>query len=167
MLKPLGHAYRKTALIHAVQWWKMGDHPAVKLFSSDPDTRDKDGNERGWVTTLEGGHIVTPGDWIATGVQGEHWPIKPDIFAKTYEVVQTNASPADAGLAKMREVLVQSLARRFCGWRLPKDFAPDNGISYQRPNYAPEVDATPTGTNLFTVAQAEDMFRDLLADDLT
>ncbi|KYK53598.1 hypothetical protein AYO51_15900 [Lactiplantibacillus plantarum] len=24
------------------------------------------------------------GDWIATGVNGEHWPIKNDVFKKTY-----------------------------------------------------------------------------------
>jgi hypothetical protein len=40
----------------------------------------------GWVQTLEGGHIVTPGDWIITGVKGEHYPCKPDIFEMTYEV---------------------------------------------------------------------------------
>jgi len=33
----------------------------------------------------EGGHIVTPGDWIITGVAGEHYPCKPDIFELTYE----------------------------------------------------------------------------------
>src|SRR5574343_209516 len=36
--------------------------------------------EHGWIDTLEGGHIVCPGDWIITGVQGEHYPCKPDIF---------------------------------------------------------------------------------------
>lgn len=39
----------------------------------------------GWIDTLEGGHIVCPGDWIITGVQGERYPCKPDIFAATYE----------------------------------------------------------------------------------
>lgn len=39
----------------------------------------------GWIDTKEGGHIVCPGDWIITGVQGEHYPCKPDIFAATYE----------------------------------------------------------------------------------
>jgi hypothetical protein len=33
---------------------------------------------------------VTPGDWIITGVNGEHYPCKPDIFAKTYEPVGEN-----------------------------------------------------------------------------
>jgi hypothetical protein len=42
----------------------------------------------GWIDTLEGGHIVCPGDWIITGVQGEYYPCKPDIFAITYEVVE-------------------------------------------------------------------------------
>lgn len=42
----------------------------------------------GWIDTLEGGHIVCPEDWIITGVQGEHYPCKPDIFAATYEPVE-------------------------------------------------------------------------------
>jgi len=41
----------------------------------------------GWIDTKEGGHIVCPGDWIITGVQGENYPCKPDIFEKTYEPV--------------------------------------------------------------------------------
>src|SRR6476660_5351527 len=44
-------------------------------------------HEHGWIDTLEGGHIVCPGDLIITGVQGEHYPCKPDIFAATYEAV--------------------------------------------------------------------------------
>jgi len=39
----------------------------------------------GWIDTLEGGHIVCPGDVIITGVKGEHYPCKPDIFSATYE----------------------------------------------------------------------------------
>lgn len=39
----------------------------------------------GWIDTLEGGHIVCPGDWIITGVKGEVYPCKPDIFAATYD----------------------------------------------------------------------------------
>jgi len=39
----------------------------------------------GFIETLEGGHTVCPGDWIITGVQGERYPCKPDIFEKTYE----------------------------------------------------------------------------------
>lgn len=78
-----GAEYRKIATIRAVQWWQMGDHPAVVL-KSDPLRYADEGIP--WIETLEGGHVVTPGDWIATGVNGEHWPIKPDVFAKTYEL---------------------------------------------------------------------------------
>jgi hypothetical protein len=39
----------------------------------------------GWIDTLEQGHRVCPGDWIITGVKGELYPCKPDIFAATYE----------------------------------------------------------------------------------
>ncbi|SKB32815.1 hypothetical protein [Sphingopyxis flava] len=38
----------------------------------------------GWIDTLEGGHVVCPGDWIITGVAGERYPCKPDIFEATY-----------------------------------------------------------------------------------
>jgi len=45
-------------------------------------------HDHGLVETLEGGHIVCPGDWIITGVKGEHYPCKPDIFDVTYEQVK-------------------------------------------------------------------------------
>lgn len=37
------------------------------------------------IRTLEGDLKVSPGDWIITGVKGEKYPCKPDIFALTYE----------------------------------------------------------------------------------
>ena len=37
------------------------------------------------IPTLEGEMIGSLGDWIITGVKGEHYPCKPDIFAATYE----------------------------------------------------------------------------------
>lgn len=43
-------------------------------------------HDHGWIDTLEGGHIVCPGDFIITGVKGERYPCKPDIFESTYEV---------------------------------------------------------------------------------
>lgn len=35
--------------------------------------------------TLEGVMRAEPGDWIITGVKGESYPCKPDVFALTYE----------------------------------------------------------------------------------
>lgn len=73
---------KKPVVIEATQWFKMGDHPAVRKPPAHWDT-----GEYGWVDTLEGGHVVTPGDWIITGVKGEHYPCKPNIFEMTYEKV--------------------------------------------------------------------------------
>ncbi len=39
------------------------------------------------IHTLEGIHRVSDGDWIITGVKGEKYPCKPDIFEATYELV--------------------------------------------------------------------------------
>lgn len=39
------------------------------------------------IDTLEGEMFASPGDWIIEGISGEYYPCKPDIFEKTYEVV--------------------------------------------------------------------------------
>lgn len=36
------------------------------------------------IETLEGVMTAQPGDWIITGVKGEKYPCKPDIFEQTY-----------------------------------------------------------------------------------
>lgn len=45
-------------------------------------------HDHGWIDTFEGGHIVCPGDWIITGVEGEHYPCKPSVFAATYDLAE-------------------------------------------------------------------------------
>ena len=40
------------------------------------------------ILTIEGYHVVSPGDYIITGVKGERYPCKPDIFNATYELVE-------------------------------------------------------------------------------
>lgn len=40
------------------------------------------------INTLEGEMKASVGDYIITGVQGEQYPCKPDIFEKTYELVE-------------------------------------------------------------------------------
>ena len=65
--------------------------PSFKVSNIDAvylDWRSK----TGWsIKTLEGRHDVTEGDWIITGVKGEQYPCKPDIFAMTYEPVKEAA----------------------------------------------------------------------------
>lgn len=45
------------------------------------------------IETPEGDMMVDPMDWIITGINGERYPCKPDIFAATYDKVEdeTNA----------------------------------------------------------------------------
>lgn len=105
---------KKPVVVEVTQWFKNGDHPLDDIKTLAPKSPDEDPftsegkivryfrrpdvpgdklcescsapmNEHGWVDTLEGGHIVCPGDWIITGVRGEHYPCKPDIFDDTYE----------------------------------------------------------------------------------
>lgn len=100
---------KKPVVIEATQWFKNGDHPLD--YSTEEQQRqgwegevvryyrtpDLDGqtpckhcgdimHNHGWIDTLEGGHIVCPGDFIITGVKGEHYPCKPDIFWETYDI---------------------------------------------------------------------------------
>lgn len=96
---------KRPVVIEATQWFKNGDHPLdcgstiegeVVRYYRRPNI---DGRQKcchcqstfyyhGWIDTLEGGHIVCPGDWIITGVKGEMYPCKPDIFEATYESVE-------------------------------------------------------------------------------
>ena len=96
---------KKPVIIEATQWFKNGDHPednctessegAVVRYYRTPECDGEDlckhcevkMHDHGWIDTLEGGHIVCPGDWVITGVEGERYPCKPDIFEKTYELV--------------------------------------------------------------------------------
>ena len=105
---------KKPIIIEASQWFKNGDHPedGEEIFTRGEfkgellegkivryyRTPDLDGlrecehcgrvmKDHGWIDTFEGGHIVCPGDWIITGVKGECYPCKPDVFEQTYEKV--------------------------------------------------------------------------------
>lgn len=46
-----------------------------------------DGAESFVIHTLEGDMTARPGDWIITGIEGETYPCKPDIFQATYEEI--------------------------------------------------------------------------------
>ena len=85
---------KKPVIVDAVQWFKNRDHPAVSMqyIWYDPACKCKHCNIEfglhGVIKTLEGEHTVCPGDWVITGVNGEHYPCKPDVFEKTYDVCE-------------------------------------------------------------------------------
>lgn len=41
-----------------------------------------------YIETLEGTMKAEIGDWIILGVDGERYPVKPEIFKKTYEEIE-------------------------------------------------------------------------------
>lgn len=71
---------KKPVVIEAVQF--TGDIFVHKSICRNPDGGDA------YIPTLEGNMIVSPGDWVITGVKGENYPCKPDIFEATYERVE-------------------------------------------------------------------------------
>lgn len=88
---------KKPIVIEATQWFKnevLIEGKIVRHWRADKGKNckhcSKIMHDHGWIDTLEGGHIVCPGDWIITGVQGELYPCKPDIFEATYEKAVTN-----------------------------------------------------------------------------
>lgn len=99
------NTYRKLPIeVEAHQWFRNGDHPedgnsdnegAIVGYFRHPNILgsrpcqhcEKPMNDHGWIDTLERGHAVCPGDWIIRGIAGELYPCKPDIFERTYELV--------------------------------------------------------------------------------
>lgn len=52
-------------------------------------------SERVEIETLEGVMVANPGDWIITGVKGERYPCRDDIFQETYELVDSEGENRD------------------------------------------------------------------------
>lgn len=73
---------------------------------------------------------------------------------------------ARKGERKMDEKQIDEMVNRFLGWKLPKDFAPDAGISF-KPATLPSTPMNyegywPVGTNLLNADQARDMIKHVL-----
>ena len=101
---------KKRVVVEAVRWNTPDenskvqlarlceDHPQVRgtsygeLVEMTGSACSKDEHMWDWsvlgvIDTLEGKMVVNPGDYIITGVKGEVYPCKPDIFEMTYEEV--------------------------------------------------------------------------------
>ena len=101
---------KKPVVITAIQWKGDNLREVIAFTDGPPETRAnhagmkwleyedlvaRDGLE---IYTLEGTMNATIGDWIIRGINGEFYPCKPDIFAKTYEPVRglgQGTQPAD------------------------------------------------------------------------
>ncbi len=76
---------KKPIVIEATQWHGFNEGPYDLGVVRAPSDRELP-LDMGWIGTLEGGHEVTPGDWIITGVEGERYPCKPSVFNATYDL---------------------------------------------------------------------------------
>lgn len=77
------HEYKKKVTIKAEQFNTDDIDSAYTMCRNYHLISSK--KEYFLLKTKEGLMAVHDGDWIATGIDGEHWAINPDIFAKTYE----------------------------------------------------------------------------------
>ncbi len=84
--------YRKKPVIIDAVEWTGANHLITETFMKDSGaTIDYSEKQLGVIKipTLEGMMSAQVGDFIIKGVNGEFYPCKPDIFAKTYENGET------------------------------------------------------------------------------
>ena len=106
-------------------------------------------------------------DALLAGMAPADWDKTIDkVKALAVEALEMRPRP-------ISEDQIKHMAQRFLGWKLPPDFAPDNGVYFER--WSPYMEGwkrnelncrQPTGTNLFTATQAEAMVRYLVEDPL-
>ena len=90
---------KKPIVIEAVQWTGDNLREVIAFTDGPPETRSSHAGMM-WeryedlvarddlkIYTLEGPLVARKGDWIIKGTRGEHWPVKPEIFADTYEPI--------------------------------------------------------------------------------
>ena len=76
---------KKPVVIEAVQFTRS-NHREILDFTKGT-AASIPGQHQMIIPTREGDLWADVGDWIIKGVQGEFYPVKPDIFEETYELV--------------------------------------------------------------------------------
>lgn len=101
---------KKPVIIEAVQWFPPGDErhdPSMLSHRKGNSVSPGDYRQTGDIYQLseikgmgcddvflirtDGPNdnvTIHPGDWIITGIKGEKYPCKPDIFDATYEQIE-------------------------------------------------------------------------------
>lgn len=75
------------------------------------------------IKTLEGSLSAKIGDYIVRGIKGEHYPVKPDIFAATYELQFESAEPeiAQSNRQRLLEIHDWNAVKSVKFWICPHD----------------------------------------------
>ncbi len=80
---------KKPVVIEAIEWnGDMSSIEDMQLRSYCQAVAQGLGDPALYIETLEGTMKAELGDWIILGIKGEIYPCKPDIFEKTYELVE-------------------------------------------------------------------------------
>lgn len=101
--------YRKKPIVIDAELYRKGLEDAIELYTlplgatNNPPIVDEWIKANGKIRqlqgrgmavevpviyTLAGKHYISPGDYIITGVKGERYPCKPDIFEATYDLAE-------------------------------------------------------------------------------
>lgn len=80
----MGKYRKKPVVIEAIRF--DGDN-VNEILKFAKDSYNNPYTNEIMIPTLEGNMIASIGDYVIKGVNGEFYPCKPDIFAKTYEEV--------------------------------------------------------------------------------
>ncbi len=86
-------ATKKPVTIECIKWDGKNSEEIIAFcgdsaFTEVESQMGQTETEELYIKTLEGNHHASVGDVIIKGVNDEFYPCKPDIFEKTYEVVQ-------------------------------------------------------------------------------
>ncbi len=73
---------KKPVVVEAAQFFEHGMWPEGVCDCPNTNVSGRH------IHTLEGDHVVSEGDFVITGIKGERYPCKPDIFEATYEPVE-------------------------------------------------------------------------------
>lgn len=114
--------YRKIATIQAEQF--DGSQKMIKKYGIE-DSAESGYNDSYWrdeglfIPTKEGYLGINNGDWVATGIDGEHWPIADDVFRKTYDELPAIPDYAADWIEECKQKNI-SLSDMLCSERRPE-----------------------------------------------
>lgn len=81
------HEYKKKTTIKAEQFDGSTEIMLEYGIEANPEGHYYADFPLYTIPTKEGKMSINKGDWIATGIDGEHWAVDSDIFKRTYERV--------------------------------------------------------------------------------
>jgi len=126
----------------------------MSTATTTPVGDDNFGNPLGWVYTLP----------LPSSQGGEVYKFTYG-FVSCYSYLRVEAELADAvKRLKDTDKVTDCMVDRFLRWRLPHDFAPDCGITFDgcKPDALGHVPSWPVGTNLLTSDQARAMIKHII-----